>query len=115
VREDEQEFWERVAEYDRRFGREDFHGSAVASALALRREAEDMFADLSDCAVFAGDTENEEDYITWLQKAEEDVGVRIGMVTTVARNDQDAEDHLTFAYATLRAVAQDALSRKPVG
>jgi hypothetical protein len=114
VRDDEQQFWERVAEYERRFGREDFHGAPVAAALALRRAAEDVFADLADCAAYAGDTENEEDYIRWLQRAEADVTNRIDSATMSAMNEQDAEAHLAFAYTILREVCKDALSRKPV-
>ncbi len=114
MRDDEQEFWDRVQEYDRRFSQEDFHGRAVALALALRREAEDMFADLGEFAAMAGDTDDEQDYISWLQKAGLDVSSRIDLVLGSARSDEEAESHLTFAYAILREVCRDALSRQPL-
>lgn len=114
MRDDEQEFWERVAEYERRFSSEDFHGRAVACALELRREADDMFADFSEFAVVAGDTDDEQDYIRWLQKAGIDLSSRIDSVLGVAKTDEDAEAHLRFAYSILQHVCVDALSRKPL-
>jgi hypothetical protein len=114
LRDDEREFWDRVAEYERQFANEDFHGRAVASALELRREADDMFADFANFAFLAGDTDDEQDYIRWLQKAGVDVSSRIDLVLGAAGSDDEAEAHLRFAYAILQEVCLDALSRRPV-
>jgi hypothetical protein len=110
---EEREFWERVSDYEIRFRREDFRGAPVSSALALRRESDDVFDDLSENAEFASDSEDAEDYVIWLQKAEEDVANRITMATATALSDEVAEVHLSFAYKILREVCGDALSRKP--
>jgi hypothetical protein len=107
------EFWQRVAGYEQDYSREDFHGEAVATALQLRREAEDILADLSDWAACAGDTDDEQDYVRWLQHAGQDIASRIDVCLGAATSPEEAEQHMSFAYAVLREVARDALTRKP--
>lgn len=110
---EEREFWDRVSDYELRFRREDYRGAAVGSALALRRESDDLFGDLSENAEYASDTDDAENYVLWLQKAEADVATRIDEATTTATTEEAAEVQLSFAYAILREVCKDALTRKP--
>jgi hypothetical protein len=112
---EEQEFWERLRGSEARFRRQDYHGRAVASALALRRESDDLFADLTEYAEYATDTDDAEGYVAWLQKAESDVQARIDEATTSSMSDDAAEVHLSFAYSILREVCLDALTRRPPG
>ena len=107
--EEEREFWNRVSDYRRDYTDDDYRGRAVAAALELRRQADDMLADF---AAYCADTDDAEDYVRWLQRAGEDVSSRISLALGVARSDEDAELHLSFAYAILREVAADALSRR---
>jgi hypothetical protein len=71
-----------------------YRGAPVAIALALRRESDDVFSDLSEYAEYASDTDDAEDYVRWLQKAEADVVTRIDEATTTALTDEGAEAHL---------------------
>jgi len=110
---EEEAFWNRVSDYERRFLQEDFRGRPVAAALALRREAEDMFADLAEFAGEAGDTDDDSDYVRWLQRVGDDITSRITLALGAVKTPEEAEQHLSFAFAILREVARDALSRKP--
>ncbi|HZT96682.1 MAG TPA: hypothetical protein VFB34_07575 [Chloroflexota bacterium] len=107
----ESEFWNRIRDYESGYREEDYRGAAVAIALALRREAEDMFADLADNADYASDTDDTEGYVRWLQRAGEDVSYRISQALSAATSDEQAEIHVARAYMILREVCADALSR----
>jgi hypothetical protein len=109
---EELEFWTRVTDYERQYSSESFQGRSVPIALQLRRDADDMLADLSEWADVAGDTENPEDYIRWLQKVGIDITNRIDMVLGTSPSTEIAEHHIAVAYKVLREVARDALSRR---
>lgn len=106
------EFWKRLSDYDRRFSTEDYRGNGVAAALKLRREADDMLDDLSEFADWAGDSDDSEDYIRWLQKAGNDISSRIDLALGRESTAEDVERQMAMAYAVLRAIARDALERR---
>ncbi len=114
MNDEEREFWGRVSEYESRFRQNDYVGSAITMALALRRESQDVFSDLAENADYAADTDDTADYIRWLQRAEEDVAYRITQATATALTDEVAEANLSFAYGILREVCTDALTRRPL-